>query len=137
ARRNREPPAMQYITPLTPALPELFLLGMVCVILITDLYLSDARRVVSYALTHFALAGAFVLTLATSAIEPVTTFNGMFVDDLMADVLKLMLYAGVMATLVYSRAYSAARGLFRGELFVLTLFATLGMMIMISASHLL
>jgi NADH-quinone oxidoreductase subunit N len=39
--------------------------------------------------------------------------------------------------LVYSRAYLAARGLFRGEFFVLVLFATLGMMIMISASHLL
>jgi NADH-quinone oxidoreductase subunit N len=42
-----------------------------------------------------------------------------------------------MVILVYSRAYVAARGMFRGEFFVLTLFATLGMMIMISANHLL
>ena len=35
--------------------------------------------------------------------------------------------------LFYSRAYLAARGLFRGELFVLTLFALLGMQVMISA----
>ena len=39
--------------------------------------------------------------------------------------------------LVYSRAYIAARGMFRGEFFALALFATLGMMVMISANHLL
>jgi NADH-quinone oxidoreductase subunit N len=38
---------------------------------------------------------------------------------------------------VYSRQYLAARGLLRGEYFVLALFATLGMMVMISANHLL
>jgi NADH-quinone oxidoreductase subunit N len=61
----------------------------------------------------------------------------MFVDDLMADVLKLLTYLGVMVILVYSRPYLAARGMYRGEFFVLVLFATLGMMVMISANHLL
>jgi NADH-quinone oxidoreductase subunit N len=42
-----------------------------------------------------------------------------------------------MIVLAYSRAYVSARGLFRGEFFVLLLFATLGMMVMISANHLL
>jgi NADH-quinone oxidoreductase subunit N len=42
-----------------------------------------------------------------------------------------------MGMLVYSRAYIAVRGMFRGEFFVLVLCATLGMMIMISANHLL
>ena len=38
-------------------------------------------------------------------------------------------------TLFYSRGYLAARGLFRGETFVLSLFALLGMMVMISAGN--
>jgi NADH-quinone oxidoreductase subunit N len=42
-----------------------------------------------------------------------------------------------MAILVYARPYLAARGMFRGEFFALVLFATLGMMVMISANHLL
>src|SRR3970282_1591408 len=63
--------------------------------------------------------------------------SDMFVDDLMADVLKLLVYLGVMVMLVYSRPYIAARGMFRGEFFVLVLFATLVMMVMISANHLL
>ena len=128
---------MQYITPLWPAYPELFLLGMACAILVADLFVSEDNRIITYALTQIALAGCFALTFLTASAEPVTTFSGMFVDDLMADVLKLMVYLGVGAMLVYSRAYLAARGLFRGEFFVLVLFATLGMMIMISASHLL
>ena len=128
---------MNYITPLLPAYPELFLLVMACVILIVDLFVSDDNRDITYALTQFALAGALVLTWSTATNEPVFTFSGMFVDDLMSDVLKLLTYIGVAAMLVYSRAYLAARGLYRGEFFVLVLFATLGMMVMISANHLL
>ncbi|MGQ0752462.1 MAG: NADH-quinone oxidoreductase subunit NuoN [Betaproteobacteria bacterium] len=128
---------MQYIAPLWPAYPELFLLGMVCLILIVDLFVSDGRRIVTYALTQLALAGAIAITWLTLRIEPAYTFSGMFVDDVMSDVLKMLLYLGVMVILVYSRAYLAARGMFRGEFFVLALCSTLGMMIMISANHLL
>jgi NADH-quinone oxidoreductase subunit N len=128
---------MQYITPLLPAYPELFLLAMVCVILVADLFVSDANRIATYALTQAALLGCFLITFLTATTEPVTTFSDMFVDDLMADVLKLLVYLGVMVMLVYSRPYIAVRGMFRGEFFVLVLFATLGMMVMISANHLL
>jgi len=128
---------MPYITPLLPAYPELFLLAMACVILVADLFVSDDNRVVTYSLTLAALAGTAVITYATASADPVTTFSGMFVDDLMSDVLKLLVYLGVMAILVYARAYLSLRGLFCGEFFVLVLFATLGMMVMISASHLL
>ena len=128
---------MQYIAPLWPAYPELFLLVMVCLILIVDLFVSDARRVITYTLTQLALAGAIAITWFTLRIEPAYTFSGMFVDDVMSDVLKMLTYVGVMAVLVYSRTYLAERGMFRGEFFVLTLFSTLGMMIMISANHLL
>ncbi len=100
---------MSYITPLLPAYPELFLLTMVCVILVVDLFVSDDNRVVTYALTQAALAGCFAITYMTAVVEPVYTFSGMFVDDLMSDVLKLLIYLGVMAMLVYSRAYHARR----------------------------
>jgi NADH-quinone oxidoreductase subunit N len=128
---------MQYILPLWPAYPELFLLAMVCVVLVADLFVTDKNRIVTYALTQAALAGCIAITFLTSRIEPAHTFSGMFVDDLMSDVLKLLVYVGVMVILVYSRAYIAARGMYRGEFFVLALFATLGMMVMISANHLL
>jgi NADH-quinone oxidoreductase subunit N len=128
---------MEYITPLWPAYPELFLLVMACVILVADLFISDDNRIVTYGLTQATLAGCALLTFFTGNAEPVYTFSGMFVDDLMADTLKLLTCIAVITILVYARAYTVARGMFRGEFFALALFATLGMMVMISANHLL
>ncbi len=132
---------MQYIQPLWPAYPEIFLLVMACVILVADLFVRDENRSITYLLTQMTLAGCAVVTWVIAAYmntgEPVHTFSGMFVGDLMSDVLKLITYFGVMAILVYSRDYISMRGMFRGEFFALVLFATLGMMVMISANHLL
>jgi len=128
---------MQYILPLSPAYPELFLTLMVCVILLVDLFVSDDSRSVTYLLTQLALAGSFAIIWTTSSAEVAYTFSSMYVDDLMADVLKLTVCLSVMVMLAYSRPYVATRGLLRGEFFTLTLFATLGMMIMISANSLL
>lgn len=119
---------------LTPALPEIFVLTMASVVLMADLF-SGKNRFVAYMLTQVTLLGAAWLTVSTSGGEIVHTFNGMFVDDVMSDVLKLMTYIAVSAMLVYSRSYMQLRGLFRGEFFALVLFAMLGMMVMISANH--
>jgi NADH-quinone oxidoreductase subunit N len=120
---------------LTPALPEIFLLAAASFILIVDLFLDDARRHWSYLLTLAALAGCAIITIATAQSGVEHTFNRMFVDDPLADVLKVFTYIAVAATLVYYRVYARSRQLYRAEFFVLALFATLGMMVMISASH--
>jgi NADH-quinone oxidoreductase subunit N len=128
---------MQFIQPLWPAYPEIFLLLAVCVVLISDLFIKDENRIVTYGLTQASLVGCIFLTIAWSTPEPLTTFSGLFVDDLMSDVLKLFVLLSVMIVLAYSRAYIAARGMFKGEFFALILFAALGMMIIISANNLL
>jgi NADH-quinone oxidoreductase subunit N len=117
--------------------PEILLLTMVCVILVTDLFLADDQRTMTYVLSLGTLAACALLTAASAGGDTVHALNGMFVDDPMADVLKVMVCIAVAVMLVYSRGYAAARGMFRGELFTLVLFATLGMMVMISANHLL
>src|SRR5690606_7649478 len=63
-------------------------------------------------------------------------FNDMFVGDVMSDVLKLVTYISVSAYFAYSRIYMADRNLLTGDFFVLSLFSMLGMMVMISANHL-
>ena len=121
-----------------PAYPEIFLLAAGCVILVIDLFLEDRARWVSYAMSLAALAGCAFLTVGVAVAtggQPATTFNGMFVSDAMATALKMFTYLAVALGLVYSRSYLADRGLFRGEYFVLVLFAMLGMMVMISAGH--
>jgi len=118
-----------------PALPELLLLGMVSVILIVDLFLRDEQRGITFVLSLATLAACAMLTAATASAEVAHAFHGMFVDDRLSDALKIMVHVAVAATLVYSRGYLKVRGLYRGEFFSLALFATLGMMVMISASH--
>ena len=108
---------------------------MVCVVLLADLAWGEKKPYVAYVLAQIALLGCGLITFATSAPEVVYTFSGMFVDDAMADILKMMVYVTVSTVLVYSRTYIAVRGMFSGEFFSLALFATLGMMVMISASH--
>ncbi len=128
---------MSYIQPLWPAYAEIFLLTMACVILIADLFVREENRGITYMLTQLTLAGCALLAWFSANDEPVHTFSGMFVGDLMADVLKLITCFGVMTILVYARDYIRLRGMYRGEFFALVLFATLGLMVMISANHLL
>jgi len=59
----------------------------------------------------------------------------MFVVDQMSTVLKIALLASVAVLIIYSRDYLEKRKLFTGEFMLLLLFATLGMMVMVSANH--
>lgn len=121
---------------LLPAAPELFLAAMALAILLIDLSVKDSRRTVTFILTQLTLIGCAAIQFATSTGEITLTFSNMFVDDLMSDLLKLFLYFTVMIVLFYSRGYVLDReSMNKGEYYVLTLFATLGMMVMISANH--
>ncbi len=120
---------------LIPVLPELLVLAAACTILLADLLIADERRAATYALTQLTLLGAAVLSAATAGAGRAYTMNGMFVDDPLGDLLKITIYVAVAVLLTYSREYLSLRGLLKGEFFGLALFATLGMMVMVSASH--
>jgi NADH-quinone oxidoreductase subunit N len=118
-----------------PALPEIVLLISACAVLLIDLFVAEPRRHLSYWLAQLGVAATALATLYVFHKIPVRTFGNMFVADAFGDLLNFLTCLTVMLVLVYSRAYLAARGLFRGETFVLTMFALLGMMVMISANH--
>lgn len=118
-----------------PALPEIWMFSMACVILCVDLFLTKQTRVVIYTLSQVTLLGAALLTLYELSIPAGTTFNNMFVHDILSNVLKLATYLIVFFVFVYSRQYIQDRDMYRGEYFVLGLFGVVGMMIMASASH--
>lgn len=116
-----------------PVVPEIFVLSMACAILLIDLFLSDRTRVITYLLSVATLAGAALLTMTLSDADAQTVLSGTFISDAFGDVLKLFIYLVSAIALVYSRDYLIERDLFKGEYFVLALFAVLGMMIMVSA----
>ena len=120
------------------ATPEIFLLVMTCVVMVVDLFTPADKRegrlfilsIGTLALLCFTLYG-----LGNPMVAPRFAFNGMFVVDGMAVILKFAIAISVAMVIVYSRAYLAARKLFTGEFIALIMFATLGMMIMVSANH--
>ena len=125
-----------FITPdLYPAAAEIFLLAMACIILLADAFFGQTRRWITSGLTMVTLLGCALITYQTMDGQVVLTFNNMFVDDLLADFLKLLLYLAVIFAIIYGRDYLVARQLDKGEYYLLVLFATLGMMVMISAAH--
>ena len=128
---------MSFVLPdLRPAAAEIFLLVMACAILLIDVFSKNPKRTMTFVLTQVTLLCCVFITFATSSAEITYTFSNMFVDDLMADFLKLLLYLTVLVVMFYSRAYMLERAPHAtGEFFALTLFATLGMMVMISANH--
>src|SRR5258707_13571607 len=96
------------------AYPEIFLLAAGCAILVIDLFLKDATRWVTYALSLAALLGCAFLTVIVTGMtggQVATTFNGMFVSHPMGSRLKMVTYIAVALWLGYSRVYIAERGL--------------------------
>ncbi|SEM89779.1 NADH dehydrogenase subunit N [Nitrosospira multiformis] len=127
---------MNFMLPnFAPAYPEIFLLVMVCGVLMADLAWGDKKPGTAYLLAQLTLFSCMLITFGTLQPGTVHTFSGMFVDDTLADILKMLVYITVSVVLAYSRTYISDRGILSGEFFSLALFATLGMMVMISASH--
>ncbi|TAJ21447.1 MAG: NADH-quinone oxidoreductase subunit N, partial [Rugosibacter sp.] len=120
-----------------PVAPEIFLLAMSFIILFADLLFSATQRWVASTLTTITLLGCAALTVITADGQTTLTLSNLFVDDLLADFLKLMTYLSVVMVLIYGRQYLVERGLDKGEFYLLVLYATLGMMVMISAASLL
>src|ERR1700686_3525087 len=120
---------------MAPAIPEIVLLLLACTLLVIDLFIADEERHVTYWLTQVSLVGCALLTLATLGRATTVTFQGMFVADLMSQVLKAATLLTVAATIMLGRTYLEVRGLLKGEFLTLALFGTLGMMVMISAHH--
>lgn len=117
--------------------PEIILLIMACVIALVDLGVKSPRRTQTYLLSLITLAVIAVLqaTYATGGAT-IYGFNNMVVSDSMGNWLKFFATIAVMVTLVYGRPYAADRDMMHGgELFSLSMFALLGMFVMISGNN--
>lgn len=118
-------------------MPEIFLVCAISVILVVDVFLPPAQRRATFYLTMLALLGTALCSLYYGAGERTTLLYDSFVADPAGNALKLFAYAIVALVFLYSRDYLEREGLFKGEYFILGLFALLGIMVMISANSLL
>ena len=128
--------AMPSATELLPLLPELVLIDGAFALLIIDLFIGERHKVWTHFLSVLALVVVLAM-LATGSGGQGVVLNGMFVRDNAADLMKLAIVLMSTLTLVYGWSYLRERALYKGEIPVLVLFATAGMMMMVSAGSLL
>jgi len=119
------------------ARPEIFLGTAACLLLLLDLVIVESQRRWVGVLSVLSL----LVTAALVAIQPLTSnvlvLGDMFELDRMAQALKIVALLTVAIVFVYSADYLRRRTIFKGEYFVLGLFATLGILVLISAASLL
>jgi NADH-quinone oxidoreductase subunit N len=118
-------------------IPEATLLAFACGTLLIDAFLG--RR--NPALTFWAaIAGGLVVLglIANSVPETMKIiFAGTWRIDVVGSVLKAFILVLVLVSLFYAREYFRKREQHQGEHYPLVMFATLGMMMMVSANSLL
>jgi NADH-quinone oxidoreductase subunit N len=120
--------------------PEILLLLMACVISLADLsvdHLKSPGRTLTYLLSVSTLAVVAVIAAVNAASGEVGfAFNNMVVYDPLGNWLKSFASIAMIVTFVYGRPYSMDRGMLKGgEYFILSLFAMLGIFVMISSNN--
>ena len=90
---------MDYIA----AAPEIALLGLICVVMIADLFIENENRIVTYWLAMLSLVVTGAVLLATAPDARTVVFYGAYVSDPLSQVLKLgaVLFVGV--SFLYAR----------------------------------
>ena len=122
---------------LVVAYPEIVLLVMACAILLLDLFVKNPRRTATHVLTLATLGVvAFMHAMLAQEQHTVYAFGNMVVSDPMGHWLKCFACIAMGVMLVYARPYAHDRGMLRGgELYTLSLFALMGMCVMISGNN--
>jgi len=120
------------------ALPEMFIAGMACVILIYRLFdkSSDPARM-SFLLSVVTLMVGGLLAFSGQPDVSSLSFNGAFVSDAMSSVIKGFVALITAMVFVYGARYNADRKYLKTEFYVLGLFGVVGMMVMASSANLL
>lgn len=124
----------EFIQPnLIPAIPEMVMLAMTCLVLVVDLFLPQEKRGFTLFFTVVTLVLTAAAVIAVAPVDSVSTFGGSFILDQLAVTLKVAICLISALVFIYSRDYLKDHGIYKGEYYVLGLFAVLGMMIMTSA----
>lgn len=118
------------------ALPELFLLFAISLILLFDLFVSQRLKQFTYYLTQIALLITGFLAFNLIG-ENATIFSGTFVLDSLGSTFKVFILGFAIIAIVYTRHYLKAHELLRNEYFILAMMSILGMMVMVSGHSLL
>jgi len=109
------------------------MLAMTCLVLVVDLFLPQEKRGFTLLLSVLTLLMTLVAVIYVAPATSISSFGDSFVLDQLAVTLKIATCVVSILVFIYSRDYLIDHDIYKGEYYVLGLFATLGMLIMISA----
>ncbi|MBC7950977.1 MAG: NADH-quinone oxidoreductase subunit NuoN [Rhodospirillaceae bacterium] len=118
---------------LFPVLPEIFVVLATIALLMLGVFRKGDTTRSTMGLAIAVLGGAALLVVATAG-ERHTVFNGLFVADGFGAFAKVLILAASALTAAMSLQYLEREKLGRFEYPILILFATVGMMMMVSAN---
>ncbi|HCA88824.1 MAG: NADH-quinone oxidoreductase subunit NuoN [Legionellaceae bacterium] len=122
---------IQFIT------PELIIISTALLALLGDLFLKKHVSCISFYISCIGLIAASIVSLSLFGNYKMIVFNGLFIIDDASHLMKLFIYLNVFLCFSYSYFYLKERQMPIGDYFVLALFSTLGMMVLVSAHSLL
>ncbi|MES2142565.1 MAG: NADH-quinone oxidoreductase subunit NuoN [Pseudomonadota bacterium] len=120
-----------------PAFPEIALLGMICIVLLLELFVKQKQGLVTYIAAQLSLLVTFFLVCCLHSVPAQVIFNQQFVWDPVAFVIKLTLLSLSFFAFIYVRDSIKGKAINPGEFYLLGLFSILGMLILTSANSLL
>ena len=126
---------MSTVSDFSLILPELILLGAALCLLIFGVFRrTDAnQRVSGLAVVFMGVSLVFVLADSGDTIK---IFDGLLIIDRFGQFMKALVLVGAILTLIMGHGYRKREGLMQFEYPVLITFATLGMLLMVSANDL-
>jgi NADH-quinone oxidoreductase subunit N len=119
----------------TALAPLALLLVLACVVAVVDLFVTDPNKRVTYWLTQISLGAVALLSLSYfNNGFTIYAMQRMIVADPMGHLLGVFAALAAMVSLCYARPYALARDMLKGELFSLSLFSLLGILVMLAAN---
>ena len=116
--------------------PEALLLVAACAVALVDLFVTDPKRRPTFWLAQVSIGLVGLMHLAL--YDGGATVYGMqrlVVADPLSHALAFFACVAVMVSLAYAQSYIAPRDMLKGEFFTLSMFALLGIAVMVSANN--
>ncbi|OZB87200.1 MAG: hypothetical protein B7Z48_01475 [Thiotrichales bacterium 12-47-6] len=113
--------------------PELLILIAAMTLLVGDTFWGHRHKALTFQLTLASIVVTALVILASFSTTSVQLFNGAFIRDGVADVLKLSMLFMTFFAFLFARDYLVQRNIERGEYYVLGLLSLLGMMVLASS----
>lgn len=119
------------------ALPEVILLLTACLALIADLFFQKCCKDIALTISLIGLALATLIAFLLLGNAKTIILGGLYISDDVGLLMKVFIGISAFLCFFYSKTYIDERHIPAGDYYLLGLFSTIGMMILVSAHSLL